>query len=85
MMVAFLSPHVIWFARIGELDSLDLLTGDSQTFNIGGTMVGIFDGKIYSHQSYNDVTRFDPGGNPEMQLPGLVSGRRGHWLGRSPF
>jgi len=85
MMVGFTSPHVIWFSRIGEVDSLDLLTGDSQTFNYTGTMFEVFDGKVYTQQNYSNVVRIDAGGNVEMTFPGLATSGRGHWIGRSPF
>ena len=85
MMVAFSSARVIWVSRVGELDTLDLLTGDSQTFNYDGTILEVLDGKIYTKMTYSDVSRLDAAGNLELSLPGLATSRRGHWIGRSPF
>ena len=68
-----------------ELDSLDLLTADTRTFNYNGGFVEVFDGKVYTHRTRNEVGRFDADGNEEMSIDGLSFYGTGHWIGRSPF
>ena len=86
MTAEFGSKTQLWFSRIGEVDSVDIFTGDARTFAYGGYWVSIFDGKLYtSGSTYNQAARFDLDGNQDLLLPGINYPRGNHWMGRSPF
>jgi hypothetical protein len=85
MWAAFGSSSLLWISRLQEVDSLDLRTGDSRVFTYAGGLAAVFDGKLYTHAAFSDVSRFDAAtGTKETSLAFGYAGYS-HWLGRSPF
>jgi hypothetical protein len=85
IVAAFGTPRTLWISRWSELDSLDLITGDFQTYNWGGALIQIIDGKLYTRKAYRDMEEIDAVGNVVTPLPGLALSGYGHWIGKSPF